>query len=87
MVEEQFAVYLRQTRERAVRQMQAAQDVMGEWLDLVRQCTETRLDSFEAEDVTADPAYREALRLYARVAASVGWFAHRAPAIEAGEGE
>ncbi len=87
MVEDATRDYAAKTRERAVRQLQDARDVMGEWMDLIRQCAEIRVDSYEPNDVAVDPAYREALRLYARMTAAVELYSFRAPAIEAGAGE
>ncbi|AGM10129.1 hypothetical protein [Amycolatopsis keratiniphila] len=85
MVEEETRAYAARTRERAVRQLNAGLDVVSEWVNLVRQCTEMRTDSFRNEDLFTDASYREALGRFAQLSAAVTWFNERGPVIEAGE--
>lgn len=85
MVEEETRAYAARTRERAVRQLNAGLDIVNEWVGLIGQCAEMRVDSFETGDVLADVAYQEALGRFAQLSAAVVWFNSRGPAIEAGE--
>ncbi|WP_340686081.1 hypothetical protein LCL61_06940 [Amycolatopsis coloradensis] len=85
MVEDETRQFAARTRERAVRQLNAGLDAMGEWVNLIRQCTEMRADSFRTEDLVTDASYREALGRFAQLSAAVAWFNERGPVIEAGE--
>lgn len=85
MVEEETRAYAARTRERAVRQLNAGLDVVSEWVSLIGQCAEMRVDSFETGDVVTDASYREALGRFAQLSAAVAWFNSRGPVIEAGE--
>lgn len=85
MVEEETRAYAARTRERAVRQLNAGLDVVNEWVGLIGQCAEMRVDSFETGDVLTDTAYQEALGRFAQLSAAVAWFNARGPVIEAGE--
>ncbi|WP_410662791.1 hypothetical protein [Amycolatopsis sp. lyj-84] len=85
MVEEETRAYAARTRERAMRQLNAGLDAVNEWVNLIRQCTEMRTDSFKDEDLVADRSYQEALGRFAQMSAAVAWFNERGPVIEAGE--
>ncbi|WP_199430839.1 hypothetical protein [Qaidamihabitans albus] len=75
-----------EVRQRALREWRMASHAVGDWLDLIRQGAEKRVGSAEADDVVCDPAYNDALRIYAALGGEEGRFASRAAAIEAGEG-
>jgi hypothetical protein len=71
--------------EQAVRVQWDGQDLVSGWLDEIRRGAEKRVDSFETDDVVADPVYAAALQLFGDLNAAVNAFTAGAEKLEAGE--
>lgn len=72
-------------RERALRELRAAERAVNAWVDLIREGAAQRVGSVASDAVVRDPAYSEALRLWASVHEGLYVFGERAAVIDAGE--